>query len=88
MSWILGDGKERKKKAYLLIEHPIPLIDIRDIALVFVEPFAPAATAAMQSYINNSRNLRYGMGSSVAVSYQGREVYASGSIATAAQGVS
>jgi hypothetical protein len=30
----------RKKKAYLLIEHPIPLIDIRDIALVFVEPFA------------------------------------------------
>jgi hypothetical protein len=29
-----------KEKAHLLVEYPIPLIDIRDIALVFVEALA------------------------------------------------
>lgn len=33
--------REREKgKAHLLVEYPIPLIDIRDIALVFVEALA------------------------------------------------
>ena len=31
--------KEGRGDAHLFIEHPIPLIDVRDVALVFVEAF-------------------------------------------------
>jgi hypothetical protein len=32
--------EQQDRKPHLLIEYPIPLIDIRDVALVFVKSFA------------------------------------------------